>query len=151
MGCLCSKGTDVNDYVAEYEEEREKEQSKCSVQLIAPCNREDIITSQCNLKTHANSLESKISSSSDVPEDKIIQRPENGHRRHSTVDSGVMQQTMSRITSMPHGVRAEQAAAGWPSWLTSVAGEAVKGWTPRSADSYEKLNKVCSNSLNLFH
>ncbi|EPS67441.1 hypothetical protein M569_07335, partial [Genlisea aurea] len=36
----------------------------------------------------------------------------------------------------------ELAAAGWPTWLTSVAGEAIKGWPPRSADSYQKLNKI---------
>lgn len=38
---------------------------------------------------------------------------------------------------------AEQVAAGWPSWLTSVAGEAIQGWIPRRADSFEKLEKVC--------
>ncbi|KAL8482409.1 hypothetical protein ACS0TY_028545 [Phlomoides rotata] len=148
MGCLCSKGTDVNDYVAGFEEEeREKEQSICSssVQLIAPCSREEF-TSHCNGKTegrrHGNSLESKTSSIVEDAKTKIIERPEKGHRRHSTVDSGVMQQSMSRIVSMPHGVRGEQAAAGWPSWLISVAAEAVKGWVPRSADSYEKLNKI---------
>ncbi|KAL8459735.1 hypothetical protein ACS0TY_037009 [Phlomoides rotata] len=38
--------------------------------------------------------------------------------------------------------KAEKVAAGWPSWLASVAGEAIHGWTPRSPDSYEKLNKI---------
>lgn len=37
---------------------------------------------------------------------------------------------------------AEQVAAGWPSWLTSVAGEAIQGWIPRRADSFEKLEKI---------
>lgn len=41
-------------------------------------------------------------------------------------------------------VEAEQNAAGWPSWLTVVAGEAVHGWVPLRADSFEKLNKVGS-------
>jgi hypothetical protein len=30
----------------------------------------------------------------------------------------------------------------WPQWLTAAAGEAVKGWLPRRADSFEKLDKV---------
>ena len=37
----------------------------------------------------------------------------------------------------------EQVAAGWPAWLAAVAGEAIKGWVPRRADSFEKLDKVC--------
>ncbi|XP_043706886.1 probable serine/threonine-protein kinase At1g54610 isoform X2 [Telopea speciosissima] len=31
---------------------------------------------------------------------------------------------------------------GWPSWLSAVAGEAIKGWTPRRADTFEKLDKI---------
>lgn len=39
-------------------------------------------------------------------------------------------------------VEAEQNAAGWPLWLTSAAGEAIQGWVPLKADSFEKLDKV---------
>ncbi|KAE8648933.1 hypothetical protein Csa_007854 [Cucumis sativus] len=39
-------------------------------------------------------------------------------------------------------VEAEQVAAGWPSWLSSAAGEAVHGWVPLRADSFEKLEKI---------
>ncbi|XP_022133888.1 probable serine/threonine-protein kinase At1g54610 isoform X3 [Momordica charantia] len=39
-------------------------------------------------------------------------------------------------------VEAEQAAAGWPSWLSSAAGEAIQGWVPLRADSFEKLEKI---------
>ena len=42
-----------------------------------------------------------------------------------------------------HGFLAEHVATGWPAWLTSVASEAVKGWLPRKAESFEKLDKVC--------
>ncbi|XP_039041928.1 probable serine/threonine-protein kinase At1g09600 [Hibiscus syriacus] len=37
---------------------------------------------------------------------------------------------------------AELVAAGWPSWLVSVAGEAVRGWLPRRVESFDKLEKV---------
>lgn len=40
------------------------------------------------------------------------------------------------------GFSGEHVIAGWPAWLTEVAGEAVHGWLPRRADSFEKLNKV---------
>ncbi|XP_052191055.1 protein IMPAIRED IN BABA-INDUCED STERILITY 1-like isoform X2 [Diospyros lotus] len=36
----------------------------------------------------------------------------------------------------------EQIAAGWPPWLSSVAGDAVDGWLPLRADSFEKLDKI---------
>lgn len=75
---------------------------------------------------------------------RVIERPKSGPQRHSTSSSGIgngtTQQAMCRVTS----AKAEQVAAGWPSWLASVAGEAIHGWTPRSPDSYQKLNKVCA-------
>lgn len=37
---------------------------------------------------------------------------------------------------------------GWPSWLCTVAGDAIKDWTPRRANTFEKLDKViCTNLL----
>ncbi|KAG5001121.1 hypothetical protein AAZX31_08G235800 [Glycine max] len=39
-------------------------------------------------------------------------------------------------------VEAEQNAAGWPPWLTSVAGEAIQGWVPLKTDSFERLDKI---------
>ncbi|XP_072998272.1 probable serine/threonine-protein kinase At1g54610 [Typha latifolia] len=47
-----------------------------------------------------------------------------------------------RLSNPPGHVRGEQVAAGWPQWLSTVAGEAIKGWTPRRADSFEKINKI---------
>ncbi|KAL0375919.1 UNVERIFIED_CONTAM: putative serine/threonine-protein kinase [Sesamum calycinum] len=49
---------------------------------------------------------------------------------------------MCRVFSVRNGVDGAQVVAGWPSWLTSVAGEAIKGWIPRKADSFEKLDKI---------
>ena len=50
--------------------------------------------------------------------------------------------------SIPKAAEGEQVAAGWPPWLSAVAGEAIRGWLPRRADSFEKLDKVrSSNSL----
>ncbi|KAJ4832696.1 hypothetical protein Tsubulata_010106 [Turnera subulata] len=46
------------------------------------------------------------------------------------------------IGSIPKAMEGEQVAAGWPSWLAQVAGEAIRGWLPRRADSFEKLDKI---------
>ncbi|OAY67671.1 putative serine/threonine-protein kinase [Ananas comosus] len=44
--------------------------------------------------------------------------------------------------SVPKALEGEQVAAGWPPWLASAAGEAIRGWVPRRADSFEKLDKI---------
>ncbi|CAK7336789.1 unnamed protein product [Dovyalis caffra] len=31
---------------------------------------------------------------------------------------------------------------GWPSWLMAVAGDAIGDWTPRRANSFEKIDKI---------
>jgi hypothetical protein len=48
-----------------------------------------------------------------------------------------------RLGNLPRRcVEGEQAAAGWPSWLSAVAAEAVQGWVPLRAECFEKLEKV---------
>lgn len=42
-----------------------------------------------------------------------------------------------------------KTAQGWPAWLCDVAGDAIKDWTPRRANTFEKLDKVLSLSPNL--
>ncbi|CAO2173698.1 unnamed protein product [Urochloa humidicola] len=49
---------------------------------------------------------------------------------------------------VPAAAAAEQVAAGWPPWLVAVAGEALRGWTPRRADTFEKLNKIGSGTYS---
>lgn len=47
-----------------------------------------------------------------------------------------------RLGNLQKYVKGEQVGAGWPAWLSAVAGEAIQGWVPQRADSYEKLEKV---------
>ncbi|KAI3971978.1 hypothetical protein MKX01_030179, partial [Papaver californicum] len=42
------------------------------------------------------------------------------------------------VTNSLHG---EQVASGWPIWLVSVASEAIYGWAPRAAHTFEKLHQ----------
>lgn len=51
------------------------------------------------------------------------------------------------IRGIPSAIEGEQVAAGWPSWLAGVAGESIKGWIPRRADTFEKLDKVCFSDV----
>ncbi|KAI5081024.1 hypothetical protein GOP47_0004207 [Adiantum capillus-veneris] len=47
-----------------------------------------------------------------------------------------------RLGNLPKHHEGEQVSAGWPAWLSAVAGEAIRGWVPRRADSFEKLDKI---------
>lgn len=65
-------------------------------------------------------------------------------KRATLGSEGGRTESKMRILDVPNGFVGEHVAAGWPSWLTAVAGEAVKGWLPRKASSFEMLNKVIS-------
>ncbi|XP_010553751.1 PREDICTED: probable serine/threonine-protein kinase At1g54610 [Tarenaya hassleriana] len=47
-----------------------------------------------------------------------------------------------RLSNPPKHLRGEQVAAGWPSWLSDACGEALNGWIPRKADTFEKIDKI---------
>lgn len=55
-----------------------------------------------------------------------------------------------RLSNPPKHLMGEQVAAGWPPWLTAVCGEALSGWIPRKADTFEKIDKVGLNLLGIF-
>uniref|UniRef100_A0A0D9UY00 [RNA-polymerase]-subunit kinase n=1 Tax=Leersia perrieri TaxID=77586 RepID=A0A0D9UY00_9ORYZ len=57
--------------------------------------------------------------------------------------AAAMAMAACRVRSpVPRAVEGEQVAAGWPPWLVAVAAEAVRGWVPRRAESFEKLDKI---------
>lgn len=43
---------------------------------------------------------------------------------------------------LPKSAEGELVVAGWPSWLAAAAGESLKGWIPRRATSFDKLEKI---------
>ncbi|GER56503.1 protein kinase superfamily protein [Striga asiatica] len=61
-------------------------------------------------------------------------------KREKTEHISVLQHPRAGV--VPKANKGEQVAAGWPPWLAAVAGEAIRGWLPRRADSFEKLDKI---------
>ncbi|XP_020084117.1 probable serine/threonine-protein kinase At1g54610 [Ananas comosus] len=43
---------------------------------------------------------------------------------------------------------AARDSAGWPLWLSAAAGDALRGWAPRRADSFQKLEKIGSGTYS---
>ncbi|KAL7096947.1 hypothetical protein ACP275_10G112200 [Erythranthe tilingii] len=132
MGCICSKDLNPHDYyVSSAENEKEKQKDH---EFGIP--KSSLVNSKSNIITTLQLNNDVAASRASVDENRktrIIERPKL---------NGGIKQTMSRVKGVmvPDGGGA--AAAGWPSWLASVAGEAIRGWTPRTPDSYEKINKI---------
>ncbi|KAF2598030.1 hypothetical protein F2Q68_00010293 [Brassica cretica] len=160
MGCIFSKGTAEEELNVQHEKPQENWNKTSSVQLIAPTTSTKDDFSQKSGSSggrNAEGLAHKPSGRAGgliVPIDDsdgktvIVERPTRSHRRCSTASVGtgggfqLLQQPSNVISSVPHRAESELIAAGWPSWLTSVAGEAIKGWIPRHAESFEKLEKI---------
>ncbi|KAL7137653.1 hypothetical protein ABFS83_10G108000 [Erythranthe nasuta] len=128
MGCICSKDLNAPDYyVSSAENEKEKQKDH---EFGIP--KSSLVNSKSNITILQLNNDVAVSRAS-VDENRktrIIERPKL---------NGGIKQTMSRVKG---GMLPDGGAAGWPSWLASVAGEAIRGWTPRTPDSYEKLNKI---------
>lgn len=46
-----------------------------------------------------------------------------------------------------HIAAVKKDASGWPLWLSEAAGDALRGWAPRGADAFQKLEKVSVRSF----
>ncbi|RZC51902.1 hypothetical protein C5167_020332 [Papaver somniferum] len=76
-----------------------------------------------------------------VEEEK--QQPKPPPKTEKKKSSKANTSTSKLSSTLPKNVYGSgQLVGGWPAWLSAVAGEAIKGWTPRRADSFEKLCKI---------
>ncbi|XP_051145486.1 probable serine/threonine-protein kinase At1g09600 [Andrographis paniculata] len=152
MGCACSKG--VNDEIKG--KKKEKGLRKSSKRLVASSREDDVTVEVDNggsdATTRLISTEPVDTGSTSTPWDEGNKKPaifENGaalqmQSRASVepVHQKIGQPPICRVFTVQNGVDGTQVVAGWPAWLTSVAGEAIRGWIPRKAESFEKLDKI---------
>lgn len=162
MGCICSKGTRANDYVENNHRKKDKahkDSGKTTKKLSVPSQRENVVVEAdasalliSNEQPNHNAGSAPASSSEDDENKAALAVVERSKRtssqlqRRTTMDVGMWggqgQPRMPRIMGSTGGKKGAQVVAGWPSWLAAVAGEAINGWIPRTADSFEKLEKV---------
>jgi hypothetical protein len=149
MGCICSKGAAEEDVNSNTNDQKQTEVDKSSVQMVAPAisKKEEMLVDFLGQKDGSVRLVSKanvgnvpVSLEEGEKERKLVDVKSKGHNRSITMDSEPNddQPRVSMMISIRHGSERE----AWPEWLTAVAGEAVKGWLPRRADSFENLDKV---------
>ncbi|CAH9083237.1 unnamed protein product [Cuscuta epithymum] len=132
MGCVCGKPSAI-------EGSRERLSCKSSTERarrLVSLRREE--TYRVKDFPESNAVET-------LPIDKIVNS--SARLQSQALDSKV-EKTEHIATyhpgmgNIPKAAEGEQVAAGWPPWLAAVAGEAIGGWIPRRADSFEKMDKI---------
>ncbi|KAL4580778.1 hypothetical protein LXL04_016980 [Taraxacum kok-saghyz] len=168
MGCMCSKGISTNEY-AEKESKRSSKRflgssrrdevavevdnggnDAATTRLISEDNREHTASSRQTpweqQKEEEEERKSVVYEQVQVQVKSqvqpLVQLSQNPIEAKGNGDIHIQQPEICRIYNVANGVDVTQEAAGWPSWLTAVAGEAIKGLLPRKADSFEKLDKI---------
>ncbi|XP_059663162.1 probable serine/threonine-protein kinase At1g54610 isoform X2 [Cornus florida] len=136
MGCLCGKASAVKD---SRESPIEIQQNKVSSELHVPRVASSRRRESFRVKGRSDSgdvrlgLIKRANGSRRVQDDRFEKKRDNYE---------VLVAEYPGMGSLPRATEGEQVAAGWPSWLAAAAGEAIKGWLPRRADTFEKLDKI---------
>lgn len=65
-----------------------------------------------------------------------------GKWRDGVAEHGAKKPTFELSIRFGRSSVAEHVAAGWPAWLSAVAGEAIDGWVPQRSDSFERFEKI---------
>ncbi|CAK9314761.1 unnamed protein product [Citrullus colocynthis] len=156
MGCQCSKPSideDGKNRASEKFPSRKGSQDNLlkkgeDMRLNSVKRDEDV---RINSSQRADSIRSKVKTDGvDMKLAYLDKRVNGSNRVH---DDQIEKKKRERLEaaisanypgkgSIPKAMEAEQVAAGWPSWLSSVAGEALEGWLPRRAETFEKLDKI---------
>lgn len=141
MGCMCCKPSAIED---SKESPRERLSNKAvldsRVSRGTSSRRDEVyrVKERCDNNDGRTALIDKQGHGSG----SVRVQADNFERKREKMEYAVVQPHPG-IGSVPKAMEGEHVAAGWPSWLAAVAGEAIKGWLPRRADSFEKLDKVC--------
>ena len=137
MGCICCKPSAIED---SRESPRERLSSKASSNLrvagAASSRREEAY----RVKDRLDSNDGRTMLIEKQANGSVRLHGENVERKRERSEYVVAQHP--GLGSIPKAMEGEQVAAGWPAWLSAVAGEAIRGWLPRRADSFEKLDKI---------
>lgn len=139
MGCVCCKPSAIED---------SKESPRERISTKAPS---DLRVSRATSSRREEGYRTKERYDSNDGRQMLIDKQVNGsarlhgeniERKREKTEYAVAHHHHPGMGTIPKATEGEQVAAGWPAWLAAVAGEAIRGWLPRRADSFEKLDKV---------
>lgn len=164
MGCLCFKAAAITNEVNPSNQTGLS--GKSSKPLVAVSTKEQPSSSPANTDDEAVIARAKsrrkapdtngLQITIDMKASAAVNRTKKGgsHQRRATVaDANREEEIVVRtdrkedigseiVGAVPSAFSGDHTAPGWPTWLSSVSSEVVRGWSPRQADSFEKLDKV---------
>lgn len=136
MGCVLGRPVSSSDSVSE---------SRHQVSTRVESNQKEV--KETVSTTTSNRFQPETVSSVVVPVDRVDEikeeneKPRGESKRSSNADP-------RRSNPPKHLIGGEQVVAGWPSWLSEICGEALNGWLPRKADSFDKIEKIGSGTYS---
>ncbi|CAN1348088.1 Probable serine/threonine-protein kinase At1g54610 [Linum perenne] len=134
MGCVF--GREVSSGVVS--ESKEVTSTNLSAQSSRNLDNVSVTKTDTNIETSQNEESQKEDNEVVAVESK---KPRGERRRKSSRPN-------PRLSNPPKHIHGEQVAAGWPPWLSAVCGEALNGWIPRRADTFEKIDKIGSGTYS---
>ncbi|KAE9585190.1 hypothetical protein Lal_00018049 [Lupinus albus] len=138
MGGMCCKASAIED---SRESPRERLASKATLESFVSRGTSSRREEVYRVKDRYDNNDGRVALiDKQVSSGAVRVQGDNFERKREKMEYVVTQHP--GIGSVPKAIEGEQVAAGWPSWLAAVAGEAIKGWLPRRADSFEKLDKI---------
>lgn len=144
MGCICCKPSAIDD---SKESPRERLTRKASADLrasgarVASSRREEVAAAFRAKDRYDGNGDGRAMLIDKQVNGSVRLHGEIVERKREKMEHVVAHQHPG-MGSVPKATEGEQVAAGWPTWLAAVAGDAIRGWVPRRADSFEKLDKV---------
>ncbi|OIW11539.1 hypothetical protein TanjilG_26905 [Lupinus angustifolius] len=138
MGGMCCKASAIED---SRESPRERLASKATLESFVSRGTSSRREEVYRVKDRYDNNDGRVALiDKQVSSGAVRGQGDNFERKREKMEYVVAQHP--GIGSVPKAIEGEQVAAGWPSWLAAVAGEAIRGWLPRRADSFEKLDKI---------
>ncbi|GER53322.1 protein kinase superfamily protein [Striga asiatica] len=153
MGCVCWKSSSADDGSPKQRELNRKTSELLEARALSR-NRNESFSAKVKLENHSRnrnesfSAKVKLENHGDIKIGSIDRRSNVSRRVRDDFCSNKPEKDFDDVSNfpsmrnLPKAVEGEQVAAGWPSWLVAVAGEAIKGWVPRKAETFEKLDKI---------
>ncbi|XP_062084574.1 probable serine/threonine-protein kinase At1g54610 [Humulus lupulus] len=137
MGCVF--GREVSSRTVSESKRESRDSSVASTRKVDEVSTGKVEESNV-VEVHDEGTTTETQSQKEKKGDGGDQRPPKEGRRRSKPNQ--------RLSNLPKHARGEQVAAGWPIWLTDACGEALDGWIPRRADTFEKIDKIGSGTYS---
>ncbi|KAJ4886157.1 Protein kinase superfamily protein [Raphanus sativus] len=142
MGCVLGRPGSPGSVVSSRIESNRKEVNNVSVtKTVTTTQSTSVAAASASTSEEVVNHHHKEEENGHAVVTEAKERKHKGERRRSSKPD-------PRRSNPPKNLLGEQVAAGWPPWLSEVCGEALNGWLPRKADSFEKIEKIGSGTYS---